>query len=141
MSVEYPIWGKLYIYVFVGTFYLAIANICIVLIESAHMISLRLLYHSRGEGQSNSLWTSLGVEFARYARRVVSMTSHGSSSNRRRGSGSSVTGAEESSVHGARSDLAFEQRRRIDALEAKLEASLAQQAELLRQLLARTPGA
>ena len=112
VSIQYPLFGRLYVYAFIGIFYLAIANIFIVLIESAHVISLQLLYKERGEGRSKTIWSSMGVDFARYARRVVNISRGGDKAKQ----------------------AADEQKRRLDALEA----SLKQQTELLQQLLART---
>ena len=127
VSPVYPFLGRLYVYSFVGIFYLAVANIFIVLIESAYMISLQIHYKKRGAGSSKTTWSELGVEFARYARKVVSLS---------QGLGSQGLGSHEP-LPPAVNDVSM-MAKRIAALEASIE----QQNSLLQRLLvAAGPGA
>ena len=130
VSPVYPFLGRLYVYSFVGIFYLAVANIFIVLIESAYMISLQIHYKKRGAGSSKTTWSELGVEFARYARKVVSL------SQGLGGVGAQGLGSHEPLP--AVNDVSMMAKR-----VAALEASIEQQNSLLQRLLvaAGPPGA
>lgn len=70
----WPVVGRLYVFSFIGIFYLAVANIFIVLVESSYMLALQQNYKNRGECSSKSGWSQLGVEFARYAQKILRLT-------------------------------------------------------------------
>jgi len=125
LTPVYPILGRLYIFTFVGIFYLAVANIFVVLIESAYMLALQQHYKSKGEGSSKTQWSNLGAQFARYAQKLVNLSTAPSSSPP-----TAPPGGEPPPSQGHEA-LA----RRLDALEQKLE----RQTELLERLLSASP--
>ena len=139
VSPFYPAIGRLYVYTFMAIFYLAIANIFIVLIESAYMISLSTHYKTRGEGTSKTRWSELGVEFARYARKLVQLyegaaaVANGPPS--RPGSAASERPSATGDGGGRSSPIPTEEEalgRRL----ASLEESMKRQGEMLQRLLA-----
>ena len=72
VSAPFPIFGRIYMFAFLSTFYFAIANVFIVLVEGAHVMSMQMLYGGgRPGGQSKTAWSAMGMDFARYVERMV----------------------------------------------------------------------
>ena len=117
----------MYIYSYIAIFFLAVANIFIALVESAYMISLQTHYKQRGAGKSKTMWSEWGSHFAIYARRVLSLGNTGTFANHPETT-TQATNASQRPAEPAADATA----RRL----AALEATLAHQTELMRQLLA-----
>ena len=87
------------------------------------MISLQMHYRERGAGTSKTAWSEWGSDFARYARKVVALTG-----------GRPCMGASPSAAPPSDAP-ADDTAMRL----ATLEATLAQQNELIRRLVANQP--